>query len=164
MFSDLLFFGGSNKSLDVYDIVSNKIARQITEAHTRQIHSITLNSAIPTGNSTSSEENMNLFLTAATDHSIKMWDLRSKNCVRMFSQHRNSTQTIGNTMSYDGKYVITGSEDRCVYVYDVRNGNCAHKLQAMHADVISDVKYRSASQMASCSYDGRINFYSNKQE
>jgi WD40 repeat protein len=159
--SNIMFLGGSNKCIDIYDVSANNIVRHIPDAHTRQVHTITLNALSGTN---ITEENMQLFLTASTDSCIKLWDLRVKSCVRMFSQHRNTTQTIGNSFSVDGRYIMTGSEDRCVYVYDIRSGTCAHKLQAMHSDVVSDIKFRSASQMASCSYDGRINFYSNKQE
>ncbi len=158
----MIFLGGSNKSLEIYDVAMNQIVRHIPDAHTRQPHTITLNT--PISGVEPSDENSQLFLSASTDNSIKMWDIRAKSCVRMFSQHRNTTQIIGNALSVDGRYVVTGSEDRCIYVYDVRNGTLAHKLQAMHSDVVSDVEYKSLSQLVSCSYDGRLNFYSSAKQ
>ena len=68
---DLVLCGGSDKSIEVFDMNQTKSCLTIHEAHSRPFHQILQN-----GN----QHNQNpydLFLTNAVADGIKLWDLRS---------------------------------------------------------------------------------------
>ncbi len=50
---------------------------------------------------------------------MRLWDLRQTGSVRTFTGHVNRTMRIGAAISPCLRYIATGSEDRCVYVYDL---------------------------------------------
>lgn len=69
-------------------------------------------------------EAYNTFLTASTDNCIKLWDLRVGAPVRDYmGYHQNRAIQIGFEISNCYRYLISGSEDRSVYVYDIGNGD-----------------------------------------
>ena len=53
-----------------------------------------------------------LFLSAASDSSVKMWDLRASRSVRCFAGHLNRQNPIGVRFSPCMKYIGTESEDK----------------------------------------------------
>lgn len=157
--SNLLMMGTSNKSLMIYDVCTQKVITTYESAHDRPIHTISLNEHATT------QGDCNLVLTSATDGVIKLWDIRNSNqkCIRRFQQHKNAIHTIACQMSPCIKYLVTGSEDRNTYIYDVLSGSCIHRLQSCHSDVVSSAQFvpHRSDRMATCSFDGTVKFYKN---
>eukprot|EP00796_Vickermania_ingenoplastis_P005961 gene5961-4270_t len=120
--SPILVSAGSNKSLTVFDVVSQQALRVIPDAHTRGIHKIAMctNTRFVQNVSVATEH---LFLTAALDNAVNLWDLRQPRSVRQFALHKNSAlNTLGLSFAPAGLYFAVGSEDRSVYIYDVSSG------------------------------------------
>jgi WD40 repeat protein len=115
--------GGSNKELIVYDANVNKTVATMNDGHVKHIHTVKFYE----GNYGDSEA-YNTFLTASTDNYIKLWDLRVGSPVREFSNHQNRAMTIGFDISNCYRYLISGSEDRSVYIYDVSSGQVVSSL------------------------------------
>lgn len=87
-------------------------------------------------------EAYNTFMTAAADNYIKLWDLRVGGAaVREFAGgHQNRGMTIGFEISNCYRYLISGSEDRSVYVYDIGSGQVIDKTKNLqHGDSVTDV-------------------------
>lgn len=60
------------------------------------------------------------------------------------------------------RYIATGSEDKCAYLYDIRAGTYLHKLSG-HTDVVSDVAFHPLSpHLLTASLDGRLRVFSSK--
>ena len=95
----------SEKSLHLWDVVTNQIFSTFTDAHSRWIHTIKLADYkfVP-----STFEN--LFLTAAVTDGIKSWDIRSKKPNMHLTGHVNRASSIQCAFSPCGRYIGTGSE------------------------------------------------------
>lgn len=112
----------SNKTITVFDIVSEKALRVIKNAHKRAIHKVLVCARSRSmENSTTSDEH--LLLTAGLDSAVNMWDLRQQKPVRQYALHKNSAlTTLGLGIVASGSFFAVGSEDRSVYLYDIRWG------------------------------------------
>ena len=61
------------------------------------------------------------------------------------------------------RYIACGSEDRCIYLYDLTTSErCIEKIIGNHSDVVSDVKFKNSTTLLSASFDGKVNTYSSK--
>ncbi len=77
-----------------------------------------------------------IFISSANDNSLKLWDLRSSNCVRTYSQHvHNKAGSIRTSFSPCLRYIGCGSEDRCGYIYDIRMSTVLTKLKVMYGSL-----------------------------
>lgn len=68
--SDLVFCGGTDKSIEIFDMNQAKSCLTIHEAHTRPFHQICLNK------SEFNQSSYDLFMTNSLVDGIKLWDLR----------------------------------------------------------------------------------------
>lgn len=118
----ILVAGTSNKSLTVFDVVSEKPLRVVCDAHRRTIHKVVMCAKNRwVSNLSASAEH--LFLTSGLDSAVNLWDLRQQKSIRQFALHKNSAlTTLGLSFSSSGSFFAVGSEDRSVYLYDVRSG------------------------------------------
>eukprot|EP00761_Pharyngomonas_kirbyi_P009845 gb/GECH01009863.1/.p1 GENE.gb/GECH01009863.1/~~gb/GECH01009863.1/.p1 ORF type:complete len:874 (+),score=185.05 gb/GECH01009863.1/:1-2622(+) len=159
--SNIISTTSSNKSIEIFDVNTCSLLRQVENAHQRPAHTIQMNE----GSSyiTHSSNTYHLFLTASSDNSIKLWDLRAPHPVRSFTSHMNRVQKIGVAFSPCMRFIGCGSEDRCAYVYDINTGKVLHKYQG-HSDVVSDVCFNPLHpQFATTSFDATVRFYSSKE-
>jgi hypothetical protein len=69
-FLDLVFCGGTDKSLEVFDMNHAQSCLVIHEAHSRPFHQICQN------RSEHNQSSYDLFLTNAIGDGLKLWDLR----------------------------------------------------------------------------------------
>jgi WD40 repeat protein len=149
---------GSDKSVTVFDMNTAQPARVIQDAHARPAHAVCVN----TGSKFASHppDAYNIFLTTSQSDGIAMWDLRANRCVRRFSEHASRAHAVGVDFSPCGRFIATGSEDKCAYLYDIRSGTYLHKLVG-HTDVVSDVAFHPLSpQLLTASLDGKIRVFS----
>src|SRR5688572_7979976 len=63
------------------------------------------------------------FLLAATqDSTIRLWNFQTSRCVKTYTGHTNRTYCIVVCFStIKGTYVISGSEDAKVYIWDLQS-------------------------------------------
>lgn len=75
----------------------------------------------------------------------------------------NRVHKIGMTFSPCMRYIATGSEDKCCYVYDIRTGSYLKKLTG-HSDTVTDVAWHPAqAQLVTACLDGKLRFFTDKE-
>ena len=67
-------------------------------------------------------------------------------CVCRFTSHVNQSHLISAAISPCSRFIATGSEDRAVYVYDIRYPSPLHRVTG-HSDVVSTVAYHPLRSM-----------------
>ncbi|XP_014771610.1 WD repeat-containing protein 27 [Octopus bimaculoides] len=144
----------TNRSVSVYDMNVGQIIQLITNVHPTVPYCLAMNS----GSSYLSlpPNAYDLVLTTALTDSVKLWDLRSGQCVRKLEQHCNRAYTCRAVFSPCGQYVLAGSEDYTAYLYDVREGTCCTRL-TRHSDVVTDVAYHPfIPQLTTATLNGQL--------
>uniref|UniRef100_A0A4W5P8X0 Uncharacterized protein n=1 Tax=Hucho hucho TaxID=62062 RepID=A0A4W5P8X0_9TELE len=119
-----------------------RVASQLPDAHNRAVHHITQNKGSMFSSQT--PDSYNLFLTSAVTDGVKLWDLRTLRCVRRYENHLNRCHPCTAAFSPCGRFIASGSEDNCAYVYDIRSSSYLHKLQR-HSDTILNVTFNPAT-------------------
>nr|CCA16317.1 conserved hypothetical protein [Albugo laibachii Nc14] len=158
LLSHSIVLSGSDRSIRVFDVATEQIARMILDAHERGIHTL----ALPHASCYTSHPSnyYDLLLSSSFTSTIHLWDLRTAYCVMQFNQHKNRIHSVGMAFSPCMRYMTTGSEDRKAVMYDVRTGRALHYLSG-HTDVVTSVAYNPLHpQLATASYDGTVRFYS----
>jgi WD40 repeat protein len=78
-----------------------------------------------------------VILTSGRDNNIRLWDFRRLQqnethtrtpVLKEFNKHACSGYNIGAHFYNSEKNIITGSEDKSIYIYDIENGNLKQSL------------------------------------
>ncbi|KAJ8385477.1 hypothetical protein AAFF_G00185730 [Aldrovandia affinis] len=156
-FSYIVLAGGVDRSVEVFDLNVGRVSADIPDAHTRAVHHIAQNQGSMF--STQSLDLYSLFLTSAVTDGMKLWDLRTLSCVRRYEGHMNRCHPCSSAFSPCGRYIATGSEDNCAYIYDVRSCTYLHKLQR-HSDTILKVAFNpSKPELLLGTLDGKLQLF-----
>ncbi|XP_076142603.1 WD repeat-containing protein 27 [Alosa pseudoharengus] len=144
-FSYIVLSCGADRSIQVFDLNVGSVAIEIPESHSRAAHHITQNKG--SMYCSQSQDSYNLFLTSAITDGMKLWDLRTSRCVRKYEGHVNRCHQCTAAFSPCGRFIATGSEDNCAYVYDIRSSSYLYKLQR-HTDTVLNVSFNPATPEA----------------
>lgn len=69
----------------------------------------------------------------------KLWSYSQGKIAKTYTGHVNKVYCITSTFSVtNGKYIVSGSEDNCVYLWDLQNKNMVQKLEG-HTDTVISV-------------------------
>ncbi|XP_061083570.1 WD repeat-containing protein 27 [Conger conger] len=157
LYSYIVLAAGVDRSVEVFDMNVGHVCAEIPDAHTRAVHHITQNQGSVF--STQAPDLYNLFLTGAVTDGLKLWDLRTLRCVRRYEGHANRCHPCGAAFSPCGRYIATGSEDNCAYVYDIRSCTYLHKLQR-HSDPVLTVAFNPAKpELMTGTLDGKLQLF-----
>lgn len=181
--SDFILLAGNGLSasatsrfVDILDMNKAVVARRLLSPHSKAIHRLVLydyshstftDSFKPSFLSSDTPFSpTNVFLSAATDSTILLWDLRVKDPVGHMNAHVARTFGVGACFSPCMRYVATGSEDKCAYMYDLRvgkhGGSVVKKIRTVgaNADVVSDVCFHpTKNRVYLASLNGSISAY-----
>uniref|UniRef100_A0A663E7M9 WD repeat domain 27 n=1 Tax=Aquila chrysaetos chrysaetos TaxID=223781 RepID=A0A663E7M9_AQUCH len=147
-YSYIVLTAGSNRALEVFDLNAGCSTAVIPEAHTRSVHQICQNKG--SSFSTQQPEAYNLFMTTAAGDGIKLWDLRTLRCERRFEGHSSRSYPCGISVSPCGRFIATGSDDKCAYIYEMRSSTFSHKLGGHTESVINVAFSPSTPQVSHC--------------
>jgi len=159
--SPLVFCATSDKFLHILDASTGTVARTLPLPHARPAHCIALPQ--PSVHVGISPDAYNLFLTAATDNCICLWDLRAPSLAARYPSH-NSREAVGCALSPCLRYIALGSEDRYARVLDLGSGRELAKLGGPgnqgHRDCVTAVAYHpTLPLLATAGFDGSVRFY-----
>lgn len=156
-YSHLALCAGSNRDVEIFDLNIGQQSHVFSDVHVKPVHSIGLNE----GSTFTSQplDAFNVFATSSIMDCIKLWDVRTKGSVMRLEGHANNAHGCGLSFSPCGTFLGSGSEDKIVYVYDLRSGTYCQRLRG-HSDVVSAVAFNPGwPLMAAGSTDGKIFLY-----
>ncbi|XP_023267499.1 WD repeat-containing protein 27-like [Seriola lalandi dorsalis] len=156
-FSYIVLLCGSDRSIQVFDMNKSTVSSELPDAHSRAVHCITQNKGSMF--STQSPESYNLFLTSAVTDGVKIWDLRTLRCVRRYENHLNRCHPCSSAISPCGRFIASGSEDNCAYVYDIRSSSYLHKLQKQSDTVLSVTFNPATPELLTGTLDGKLRLF-----
>lgn len=70
--------------------------------------------------------NCNYIATGSSDKTVRLWDVQSGECVRIFIGHRSMILSLA--MSPDGRFMASGDEDGTIMMWDLSTGRCVTPL------------------------------------
>ena len=79
--------------------------------------------------------NCNYVATGSSDRTVRLWDVQTGECVRIFVGHRGGVRAL--SMSPDGKSAASASDDGGVLVWDLGTAKCSHAFQGHRGPVYS---------------------------
>lgn len=100
----------------------------------------------------------NTVLVSALDGVIRLMDKTNGQMLQSYRGHLNTDFRVRSCFGAKEKYVITGSEDGFIWVYDLLEGKVVEKMKAHSGKAATSVAYNPAAkkQMLSGGVDGRF--------
>ncbi|OMJ79868.1 hypothetical protein SteCoe_20011 [Stentor coeruleus] len=70
----------------------------------------------------SSAPNENFFVTGSKDHNVRLWDLNTLKCEKLFSFHKS--RVVNVKITQDNKLIISSSSDYNIRIIDINEESC----------------------------------------
>lgn len=91
-------------------------------------------------------------LASTLDNEIRLWNYTSGKCLKTYRGHVNEKLAMFSTFSVTrGTFIVSGSEDGSVYLWDLQSKAIVQKLDAHSAPVVGIDAHPSANIIASSS-------------
>ncbi|KAH9488552.1 hypothetical protein Btru_061808 [Bulinus truncatus] len=154
-YSYLVICATTGRNIEIFDLNKSLLAHNFVNCHTRPSPCVAINES--SCFSSQPQEALNVFATTAPTDSIKLWDIRSKSNVLSMQGHVNKAHSCQIAFSPCGNYIAAGSEDRMVYMYDLRMGTYCDRLRG-HNEVVTSVAFHPAKPLLASGKDN-VNKY-----
>jgi transducin (beta)-like 1 len=105
-----------DKTAKLWTLDSTSPIHNLTD-HKKEIYTIKWS---PTGPGTKNPNSNLLLATASFDSTVKLWDVEQGKCVQTLSKHVDPVYSVA--FSPCGQYIASGSIDRYIYIYSVKDG------------------------------------------
>jgi F-box/WD-40 domain protein MET30 len=96
-------------------------------------------------------EKLKRLVTGSHDKTIRVWDIDSRECIKVLEGHTNSVRCL----QFDDSKIISGSWDRTVKIWDFKTFECIKTLQSDMGFVLS-VHFLDNILAAGCDYGIKI--------
>ncbi|CAO3673063.1 unnamed protein product [Umbelopsis ramanniana] len=98
----------------------------------------------------------NCILASTTDDTIRLMDKANGTLLNEFKGHHHTEYKLQSAFSNDDAYVLSGSEDNKLYIWDLLEGNQVEALEG-HKGIVTSIDYHpTETAMISGSVDGSI--------
>ncbi|XP_005094502.1 WD repeat-containing protein 27 [Aplysia californica] len=156
-FSHLVVCATTARDIEVYDLNKSVLAHTFSGAHNRPAYCVTINEGSCFASQPSDAHNV--VASVAPNDPVKIWDLRTKSNVQALVGHSNGAVNCQIAFSPCGNYLASGSEDKLVYIYDIRMGTYCERLRG-HNEVVCSVAFHPAQPLlASGGVNGKLLFF-----
>lgn len=91
--------------------------------------------------------NCNYIATGSSDKTVRMWDVSSGECVRIFIGHRSMILSLA--ISPEGRYMASGDEDGTIMLWDLATGRCLTPLMG-HTSCVWTLAFRYLKKYFTC--------------
>jgi WD40 repeat protein len=91
-------------------------------------------------------DSSNVALSGSVDHSVRLWDLRTGQCVRVMDGHTDNILSV--SMDSACKTAVSGSSDTAVKLWDLGSGRCIETYERGQ-DVFYVMMHESGSSFLS---------------
>lgn len=99
-------------------------------------------------------------LVSCLDNEAKLFDRTSGELLCAYRGHQSKSYRIGCAFSCDDAYVVSGSEDGSVFIWNLVEGSVAHKIPNAHYRAVSSIAYHPKGvAMLTASADGMIKLW-----
>ncbi|PVV04608.1 hypothetical protein BB560_000899 [Smittium megazygosporum] len=103
--SHYVSFGCADHNIYYYDLRNSGTPLSILKDHRKAVSYVRFASS-------------DSLISASTDSSLKLWDLKNNSCVKTFTGHTNEKNFVGLSIS-DSGWISCGSENNSVYTYNI---------------------------------------------
>jgi WD40 repeat protein len=145
--SDIFAIGDANGIINILQ-VDNSEETFYLQGHTDWIRSLKISN------------NGHILVSAGDDFTIKIWDLRSKKCLKTLLGHSNRVYSVA--ISPDNNIIASSSTDQTIKIWDVNTGECLKTLQGHSRVVYSVAISKDNTILVSSSWDETIKIWNLK--
>ncbi|KAI5475311.1 WD repeat domain 5 [Pseudohyphozyma bogoriensis] len=141
---DLVASGGMDETVRVWDVQKGKCMR-VLPAHSDAVSGVQFNRDGTIIVSCSWDGYMSnvffspnsKFLFASTlDSTIRLWDFHTDKTLKTYVGHDNRKFCISSTLTPSGKYLVTGSENHKLVLWDIQTREIVQSIEEAHRDAI----------------------------
>ena len=119
LLKDRLLLGSLDGAIKVWDIGgSTPVALMDLHGHSDEAWSI------------DASDSSNVALSGSRDHSVRLWDLRTGQCVKVLEGHENAVESV--SMDSVCKTAVSGSGDNALKLWDLGRGQCIETFDHGH--------------------------------
>lgn len=104
----------------------------------------------------------NCVLLSCMDSTLRLMDRATGEQLNKYKAHTNTVYKVEACLSNDDAYVVSGSEDHCIYFWNLVEGNVVHTLRGHTRPVISLSYHPKKPCLLSSSVDGTIKCWKDK--
>jgi len=96
-------------------------------------------------------------LSGSGDHSIRLWEIASGHCLRVFEGHGDRVWSVA--WSPDGEHAISGSADHSMRLWEIASGRCLRVFEGHSSSVLSVTWTPDGKYAISGSHDGSLRLW-----
>jgi len=98
----------------------------------------------------------NCILVSSTDNTLRLMDKANGTLLNEYKGHHHTEYKLRSAFSNDDAYVLSGSEDNKMYIWDLLEGNQVATLEA-HKGFVTSIDYHpTETSMITSSVDGSV--------
>jgi len=101
----------------------------------------------------------NCILASSLDDRIRLLDKENGELLSEYKSHVNNRFKIDSQLTFDDAFVVSGSEDNVVYIWDLVEGKLIRSLRGHESFVVSIDCHPKENLILSGSADGSIRFW-----
>ncbi|KAH0559160.1 hypothetical protein GP486_004305 [Trichoglossum hirsutum] len=92
------------------------------------------------------------------DSCVRLWNYVEGRCVKTYQGHRNEKFSIGGTFGWqnDAAFVVSGSEDNRIYIWNVRSKEVLQRLEGHEGAVLGVDAHPTENLLVSCGLDHTV--------